>query len=41
MVGSSREAVLDLIDKNRMVTTFQRAAARHGPRPRCSSTICV
>ena len=27
MVGSSREAVLDLIDKNRMVTTFQRAAA--------------
>ncbi len=27
MAASSREAVLDLIDKNRMVTTFQRAAA--------------
>ena len=27
MAGSSREAVLDLIDKNRMVTTYSRAAA--------------
>jgi len=27
MVGSSRDAVLDLVDKNRMVTTYQRAAA--------------